>query len=30
MRMSLNLPADDLIHVLKSDEAIPWLKDLPL
>ena len=28
MRMSLNMPVDDLSHVLKHEESIPWLKDL--
>lgn len=30
MRVSLNVPVDDLSHVLKSDESIVWLKDLNL
>ena len=28
MRVSLNVPVDDLSHVLKHDETIDWLKDL--
>jgi len=28
MRMSLNVPVDDLSHVLKHEETIKWLKDL--
>ena len=28
MRVSLNVPVDDLSHVLKDDETIEWLKDL--
>lgn len=28
MRMSLNVPVDDLSHVLKHEETIEWLKDL--
>lgn len=30
MRVSLNVPVDDLSHVLKHDESIVWLKDLNL
>lgn len=28
MRVSLNVPVDDLSHVLKHEETISWLKDL--
>lgn len=28
MRMSLNVPVDDLSHVLKHEESIEWVKDL--
>ncbi|KAL0033288.1 hypothetical protein WJX77_001908 [Trebouxia sp. C0004] len=28
MRMSLNVPVDDLSHILKHEETIEWLKDL--
>ena len=28
MRMSLNMPVDDLSHVLKHEETISWLRDL--
>ena len=30
MRVSLNVPVDDLSHVLKNDDSIAWLKDLNL
>ncbi|KAA6424992.1 MAG: origin recognition complex subunit 1-like [Trebouxia sp. A1-2] len=28
MRMSLNVPVDDLSHILKHEDTIEWLKDL--
>ncbi len=28
MRMSLNVPVDDLSHILKHEETVEWLKDL--
>ena len=27
-RVALNLPLDDLVHFLKNDEEMPWLKNL--
>ena len=28
MRLSLNVPVDDLSHVLKQQDSIQWLQDL--
>ncbi|KAK9830101.1 hypothetical protein WJX72_009780 [[Myrmecia] bisecta] len=28
MKLSLNVPEDDLVHVLRNDETIPWLKNV--
>lgn len=30
MRLSLNVPRDDVHHVLQEDASIPWLRDLAL
>eukprot|EP00884_Botryococcus_braunii_P008272 jgi/Botrbrau1/17446/Bobra.0054s0035.1 len=29
-RLSLNMPTDDLAHVLQTDTSIPWLRELPV
>ena len=28
MRLSLNVPSEDVVDVLHEDTAVPWLKDL--
>jgi hypothetical protein len=30
MRLSLNMPVDDLAHVLQTETAVPWLRELPV